>query len=266
VEEDKVKAASEQLQRFREHPEHPEFTTVARKAREVRRQVMEEESKPQTRFFTREDIFANTKPYGVGMVTFSVIAICVFVAFYTNLGSEVENANPFRITEVQKNGDVYSWFPGLLEIRNGQIWRLVGPIFLHFGPIHLLFNMMWLFDLGSMMEARKSPYFLAGFVVVTGAVSNFSQYYFANPLFGGMSGVIFGLFGYIWMKSRYHKGAGFSLHRQTVIMMVIWFFVCVFLLVGMIANWCHGIGLAVGLFWGVLTSPGAFKRIMSGQW
>ena len=37
---------------------------------------------------------------------------------------------------------------GLDELRRGEVWRLLTPCFVHMSFIHLLFNMMWIFDLG----------------------------------------------------------------------------------------------------------------------
>ncbi len=38
-----------------------------------------------------------------------------------------------------------------------------------------------------------------------------------------MSGVLYGLFGYVWMKSRYEPSSGFYVTPNTVMWMVGWF-------------------------------------------
>jgi GlpG protein len=144
-------------------------------------------------------------------------------------------------------------FGGLPEIMKGEIWRLFTPIFIHFGLIHLAFNMLWLWDLGNMVEDRKGTLFLAVFILIVSGSSNWVQYLMAGPVFGGMSGVVYGLLGYIWMKGKYDPASRLALHKMTVIMMIGWFFLCFFL--PNVANWVHGVGLMVGIAWGYLTSP-----------
>ena len=39
-----------------------------------------------------------------------------------------------------------------------------------------------------------------------------------------MSGVVFGLFGYIWMKSRFEASSGYFMHPQTVVLMLLWLY------------------------------------------
>jgi GlpG protein len=130
----------------------------------------------------------------------------------------------------------------------------VTPIFVHFGVLHILFNMLWLKDLGGMIENRQSPRTLAVLVAAIAVASNVGQFIASGPVFGGMSGVVYGLLGYAWLRGKYDPASGLYVHRQTVVMMVIWFFVCLTGIVGNIANTAHGVGFAVGLVWGLASA------------
>ena len=113
-------------------------------------------------------------------------------------------------------------------------------------------NGLWLRDLGSMIEARKTSWLLLVMILVLAGTSNVAQYMVSGPNFGGMSGVVYGLLGYVWMQGRFNPASKLSLHPQTVTFMIVWFFLCLFGLVGHVANTAHAVGLGVGVAWGFL--------------
>jgi GlpG protein len=148
----------------------------------------------------------------------------------------------------------------LPEVMHGEIWRLVTPIFMHApilphdgikaNPLHLLFNMLWLYQLGSMVEARQSALFLFIFVAISAALSNLAQYFLFGPNFVGMSGVVYALAGYVWIRGKFNPGSGLFLDQQSVVWLLFWLVFCFTGLAGPIANAAHFIGLAVGMAWG----------------
>jgi GlpG protein len=101
-------------------------------------------------------------------------------------------------------------------------------------------------SLGSAVEMRRGSWRMLSLVLVIAITSNVAQFYWNGPGFGGLSGVAFGLFGYIWTKSHFEPSAGFYMPMNTVVMVMAWFALCFTGLVGPIANAAHTVGLAMG--------------------
>jgi len=178
-------------------------------------------------------------------LTIALIALSGLVALISQLGASQDVLQFLYIASPQSEG--------MADVASGQVWRLLTPVFIHFGIMHLVFNMMWLWDLGGLIESRKGPRFLALFLLAVGIASNLAQYLFAQSIFfGGMSGVVYGLLGYIWMQGRYNPRFGYALQQSTVIMMLVWYVLCWTGLLGPIANWAHTAGLLIGVAWGFL--------------
>jgi GlpG protein len=252
--EDNVSRAEELLSRFRENPDSQEYQDVSRKAKKIRREALKEEKDGPKYMDARTTVFYKGGTPQMGKLTVVLIVISVAVAIFSKLGAETETLMPLFITDfVYGNGGI-NWFAGLPEIMSGEVWRLFTPMFIHFGFIHLIFNMMWLYDLGNMVEDRKGILFFALFIITVSCSSNLLQYAFSHPVFGGMSGVNYGLFGYIWMKGKYDPTSQLSLHNSTVVLMISWFVLCWTGVLGSVANWAHTGGLVVGVVWGFLTS------------
>lgn len=137
------------------------------------------------------------------------------------------------------------------SLQKGEWWRLVTPIFLHFNFFHIFFNGMWIKELGKLIENEKGPVTFLIFTVAIAIFSNTLQYLASGPQFGGLSGVVYGLLGYLWVYGSLRKGEGFRLPKRDVAMMVGWYFLCLTGLIGPIANIAHGAGLAMGMLWGL---------------
>jgi len=251
IDDSNLEAAMSLFARFRQSPNDPAFEQAARVAEQHRQQVAREQAPKRARVVDARLLFYSP-PVRVGILSIILIAISALVGIVTKLGGNDRFVQPLSISQYQQDGKTISWDKSLPEVRRGQVWRLFTPMFLHFGILHLLFNMLWLRDLGSMIEARKSPWMLLLLVLVLAATSNVAQYVYKGPDFGGMSGVVYGLLGYVWMQERFNPASGLSLQPQTVTMMIIWFFVCLTGMAGPIANTVHAVGFGLGIGWGFL--------------
>jgi len=248
-----VETAKGLLGRFSLSPDDPTFRQAARAAAKQRQRDEKEQTPKRVRFMDGRTIFY-TPPVPIGTLSIILIIISVVVAVVTNLGENHQRIQPIAITQYMADGQYIAPTTWLPEIRRGQIWRLFTPMFLHFGILHLFFNMLWLRDLGSMIEARKSPWMLLLLVLVFAGTSNVAQYLYSGPIFGGMSGVVYGLLGYMWMQGKFNPASGLSLQPQTVTMMIVWFFLCLTGLVGHVANTAHAVGAVAGIIWGFLAA------------
>ncbi|MDD9806521.1 MAG: rhomboid family intramembrane serine protease [Gammaproteobacteria bacterium] len=151
-------------------------------------------------------------------------------------------------------------FEDLAIAVGGQWWRFVTPAFLHFGAIHLVFNLLWLADLGRRVESSQSSARLLLIAAVTALCANVSQYWHApGSLFGGMSGVVYGLLGYCWLAGRSRPASPLHLPPGVVAFLLVWMalgMTGVFSLIGIhIANAAHLGGFLSGLLLACLPPP-----------
>ena len=194
-------------------------------------------------------------------LTFGLIVVCVVVYLLLNLprmGNRVQDALAFSGLHVEPfEGQLVLRRGGIEDIVHGEVWRLVTPIFMHFGPIHLLFDLWALAFFGTMIEYRRGTPTLALVVFLSAIASNLGQHvyninYVGHPgIFGGMSGVVYALFGYVWMKGRHEPEQGMILHPSSVQTMLFWLVLCMTGLVGNIANAAHVVGVVVGIMLGL---------------
>jgi GlpG protein len=246
--EDQIEAGRQALAAYESNPADRKYAAAMRRAEEVERQERQEEAKAAKRIHGRDSLLSRS---GAAPLTLALVGLSVGVWLATALNP---GFNDMRWLAISTAG------MGFDEIRAGQVWRLITPIFVHFGPIHLLFNMMWLYDLGSMIELRRGTFKLGLMVLILGVASNVGQYVLAGPYFGGMSGVLYGLFGYIWLRGRCEPFSGLALSPTTVWMMLAWYFLCLFGVIPNVANIAHTAGLVLGALWGAAPMAGRWIR------
>ena len=244
-EEDLVAKSETLLRAFLTNSKDPQFQQAAKDAIALRTREQEQNKEAARRHFESEEIFRDEGAFGMGRVTLTLIGISI-AAFVVQWRADEWITKWFFIS----NESVGHLRLRLPEVRHqGQIWRLVTPIFLHVGIFHIFFNMLWLRELGTMIEARKGSLYLLGLVLAMSVIPNVAQYWAKGPAFVGMSGVVYGLLGYIWMMSKFDPGSGFFIHPTTVVWMLVWFVVCFIPSMG-VANYVHGFGLGTGIVWG----------------
>lgn len=194
-------------------------------------------------------------------ITWSLIVACVAVAVLSRLG-----------------GDTYSvrvlFYPLLPEDSLVQLFlaidsmaeaiRTLTPMFLHFGELHLIFNMLWLWYFGRQLEKLQSWWVFLLLVLVTSFVGNTAQYwYLGYNNFGGMSGVVYGLVGYAWMIYHFIPRTGLMLSNKMFIIFIAALFLMEVMASSMIATAAHAGGLVAGVMLGGVTA--AYYRLYLRQ-
>ena len=172
------------------------------------------------------------------------------------------NALSFSSSQVSDN-------QSLIQTIDGQYWRLITPAFLHFGWLHIVFNCLWLWDLGRRVEQVMGHLNMFMLFLVIAVVSNASQFEFGGGgLFGGMSGVVYGLLGFSWIAPQLQPAWPIQPPKAIMIFMVGWLVVCMSGMVevlgfGAIANAAHLGGLLCGAVVGAVFA--GFSRVDSDK-
>ncbi|MBP7074817.1 MAG: rhomboid family intramembrane serine protease [Rhabdochlamydiaceae bacterium] len=157
------------------------------------------------------------------------------------------------------------------KIRQGEFWRLISPVMLHGGWLHILFNMAWLFILGRQIEERLGKFRYLFLSLLLGVMSNIAQYLVSGPIFMGYSGIVVGMVGFIWMRQKKAPWEGYPLQRPVIVFVTVFVLAMLALeIISMaleffhlksgyanIANTAHVIG---GLFGALLGRLSLFER------
>lgn len=137
-------------------------------------------------------------------------------------------------------------------------WRLASSALPHGDWLHLLFNVIWLWVLGTKVEEVLGHATTLAIMVVLAVGSGAAQFGLANGGIG-LSGVGYGLVGLLWVLSRRDKRFRDAIDRHVLITFLAWGVLCVLLTVSNvwhIGNVAHGSGLVLGALIGWSIAPG----------
>lgn len=257
--EDRIADAQAILARFSAAPDAPEFAEAQRAAAKLRSSEAARERAVRKQVVDVRTRWSASRVAGRPLTILLIVA-SVAVSMVTRFGEEDEEGSLMQhLTFVSYSYvDAMHILPGS-DLRKGELWRLVTPIFLHFNLMHIAFNSISMLSVGSVIEMRWGTRRLLALTVLIAVFSNSAQYFMKGPQFGGLSGVVFGLFGYLWMKSRFDPSSGIQLSAQSVTWMLFFLALCMTGALGSIANAAHLVGLLTGVVLGY--APVGWRRL-----
>jgi membrane associated rhomboid family serine protease len=165
----------------------------------------------------RRTTFGGTMAGTRGYVTISLIVINVLMmiasiasargqgAFGGGFGGLLGSITPLTEWGAVKGLDTYRSAGGAIfavpaGVADGEVYRLVTQMFLHYGPLHLLMNMWALWVLGRVLEGVLGPVRFLTLYLVSGLGGGVAAYAFSPAsATAGASGAIFGLFAALFI-------------------------------------------------------------------
>lgn len=171
--------AKELFEDFIKDPHHPKYQQAAWDNAEVT-QVKSEGPSVASEF--KEQFLQHA-----GIVTLVVFLLCWFVFLLSEFGWQ---------RDVFASIGFYTHLNITLLLE--QPYRLIGPAFFHYSWMHIVFNTMWWWQIGGAIERVLGKGALINLLLVSAVISNFGQFIVSGPNFGGLSGVVYALFGYVW--------------------------------------------------------------------
>ena len=179
--------------------------------------------------------------------------IAILLSFLTNFGFS-SLLEPFLFLK-SSGSNFYPSFENTY-LSSQEWWRLITPTFLHFSLTHLIFNCLWIYILGSKIELIDGRGVFLTLFLISGLSSNLGHYFLTGDyLFGGLSGVVYGLLGYCFILDLENRGQRYDLPNALYIFMFIWLLIGFTGLLkifgfGNVANIAHLVGMIAGFILG----------------
>ncbi|WP_261903297.1 rhomboid family intramembrane serine protease GlpG [Vibrio fortis] len=212
-----------ELNRFLSEPNHKRYQAASWDVAETRK----------NQFHYHTPSFLSMLKSKAGPVTLSIMLLCVVIFILQQLGF---NQQIFQMLH----------FPAL-DGQQWQLWRWLSHAVLHFSVMHIAFNILWWWQLGGDIEKKLGGLKLLQIFAISSALSGAGQYWVEGANFGGLSGVVYALVGYLWVVSTKAPQMGLTIPRQIVGFMLVWLVLGYMQPFMAIANTAHLAGLIAGV-------------------
>ena len=186
--------------------------------------------------------------------------MAIIIALLSNFGSLIAVIEPLTFTQIIISNQGYASVMNFDQtyLVDNQWWRAITPIFIHFSFAHLAFNCLWIYILGEKIENIDGSFTFAMLVIFSAIFSNCLQYFYTDSsLFGGLSGVIYGLLGFCMILELDTEYDRYQLPPGLYMFMIVWLilgFVGILDLFGFgsVANFAHLGGLISGIIFAMI--------------
>ncbi len=230
ADERRLAQAQQEVKRFLSEPNHPRYMEASWQSghADARIDYSKGMTDPVTDFL-----------HQAGPLTLVVIIACLAIYALDAIGLPIF--------------DELAFHPTLAQFTDWQAWRYVTPAFIHFSVLHLVFNLLWWWYLGGQIEQRLGSGKLFILLIVGAALPNIAEFFVSGPRFGGLSGVVYALLGYSWLRTRLQPDCGLAMPPALMGFMLVWLVLGFLDMLGPpTANMAHLAGLLVGLAQGWL--------------
>ena len=230
ADEQRLAQAQQEVKRFLAEPNHPRYMEASWQSgrADARIDYSKGMTDPVTDFL-----------HQAGPLTLVVIIACLAIYALDAIGLPIF--------------DELAFHPTLAQFTDWQAWRYVTPAFIHFSVLHLVFNLLWWWYLGGQIEQRLGSGKLFILLIIGAALPNIAEFFVSGPRFGGLSGVVYALLGYSWLRTRLQPDCGLAMPPALMGFMLVWLVLGFLDMLGTpTANMAHLVGLLVGLAQGWL--------------
>ncbi|EJL83003.1 putative membrane protein [Pantoea sp. GM01] len=221
--ESKLEMVENELAQFVRDPNHPRYQAASWHSGNTASGLR----------YERTHIWANIRQRA-GPLTMSIMIACIAV---------------FIVMQIVGDDVALDWLAWPADASQYfQVWRWFSHALLHFSLLHILFNLMWWWYLGGAVEKRLGTGKLFVIMLISALLTGWMQAKFSGVLFGGLSGVVYALMGYCWLRGERDPESGIYLERGLIGFAVVWLVIGFYGAFGLaIANAAHVTGLLVGL-------------------